>query len=311
MKITYKKVIGLAFKHCAVEIIFSVVCLAATALLPILELKVFNRIIYQLRAGWTNEMLVNIVCYFLLSLLLPILFFTIYNFFANNIKYQLDLILAGQALYKTTRNSVTNIESGEGVNNAYRASQTQSNGIVQIVFSLIELFFLIIRFILVSLSLGMTGILTTVMGIGLVYVMYKMKNKLSNIYTQFYWSLQEENRYIESINSILINRSSACEVRHYETQDWLYDQYQTRKKQNNQKEYEFTIKMQKMGVRVDYLQSLAYIGIILISYILAYNDIITVTWGITCIYAGQKLIGLVTQIVDKLNEYMIQKLTID
>lgn len=311
MKITYKKIFYLVIKHCTLDVLFTIVCLSITALLPVFELKVFNFLINQVSAGLTRDMIVITVSYFILSLLLPIKFRILYNFCANRIKYHMDFILAGQALYKISTISVTNIESGEGVNNAYRASQTQSNGNVQIVFFLIELFFLVIQFILVSMSLGITGMLTIVIGIGLAYVMYKMKYKISDMNTHFYWSLQEENRYIDSIYSVFGNRSCACEVRQYGTEDWLYDNYQTRKIQNNQKEYEFTKKIRKLGIKVDYLQILAYIFIILVSYILINTSLITVTWGITCIYAGQKLIGLITQIVDKLNQYMIQRLMVD
>lgn len=307
--VTYQSIFKLILKHCKSKAIVSLVVLTLITVFPSAEIYVFNHLIGQISLGWNYGIIVDVISYLLLFLFLPQLSMAVYRYCSNSIKCKLDVILASDALKKTLNVSVTDIESGEGVNTAYRASQTQNNGIAQIFFDFIELIMIIMQFVIFAVSLRLIGILAAMIGALLILGVYRWKHALSNESIQFYWALDEEKRYIEMIYGMLLNREYACEICQYETQDWLFCEYETRKTKTNQKEYEFEKQMKKSGCKIDYIQAIACAGVILLSCLLVHYGFITAAWGITYIYASDKWINFVGKIVDKLNQYSIKKLS--
>jgi len=311
MRVSYKRIIILAFKQTPIQVIMILICLFVSSVLPMMELYTFNYIVNSIMESEIKIKTTYIVLYFILSILLPNLFYFLYSYIGTNIRKELDLSLAGNALHKSTTVSATNLETGEGVNNAYRASQTQSNGIVQVFFHLIELFSIGSKFILVLLSLGIAGVAPAMLGCLLAVIMYRIKYKLSEESAQFYWSIQEDNRYCESIYEVLNNRNYAGEIRLFDTYDWIFDNYYTRKVRNNKKESDFTKAIQRKGDRVEWLQVCVLAITMIVYYILSNYSVISAGKAVTYIYASTKIYGMIAQIVDKYNQYVMQRIMMD
>lgn len=311
MCVSYKKITFLAIKHGPVQAIMIFVCLLVSSLLPVIELGTFNLIITSVMEGGIKTQAIYILLYFMASVLLPNLFYFLYSYFAADIKRRLDLALAGDALYKSTRTSATHIETGEGVNNAYRASQTQENGVAQAFFRLVELVSICAQFVLLMFSLGVVGIMPAILGVLLAFVMYRVKHKISEESAQFYWSMEEDNRYAECIYNMLNNRNYAGEIRLFNTYDWIFHKYSTRKKQNNIKERNYIEGAQRKGNRIEWLK----IGILAANTVvycaLVYWHILSAGEAVTCIYATTRIYAMIAQIVDKYDQFMMQKIMID
>lgn len=311
MRASYKKITFLAIKQGPIQAIIIFMCLLVSSVLPVIELGTFNLIINSVMERGIRIQAIYILLYFLASVLLPNLFYFVYSYFATDLKRRLDLVLAGDALYKSTRTSATHIETGEGVNNAYRASQTQENGVAQVFFRLVELVSICPQFILLMFSLGIVGIMPAISGVLLAFVMYRVKHGISEESAQFYWAMEEDNRYADCIYNMLNNRNYAGEIRLFNTYDWIFHSYSARKKQNNLKELNYIKGAQKKGNRIEWLKIGIFAANAVVYCALVYGDVLSAGKAVTCIYATTKIYAIIAQIVEKYDQFTMQKIMID
>lgn len=311
MKISYRKIVNIAFRTTLGRALLYLVGIAASAMMPVVELFYFNRIIEAVAQGESPIRIRYIVLYFSFSILFPNMVGLLLALLENSIQEVLEMELAGNALYKSTKVGATNVETGEGVNNVYRASQTQNDGVAKVFFLFIALYTDVLMFGFLLISIGIIGVIPAFLGGGLALVMYKIKSKLSEESNRFYWSLQEDNRYCDSIYEMLNDRNCAGEIRLFNTYDWLFDQFQTRKRINHQKERDFRRKIQREGSKVDWLQTGNLLVTIMFFYILSYMKVLSGAGAVTGIYASTRIYGMISGLVDKYNQYRIQRIIID
>lgn len=308
MKVSYKKILGLTIKNTPVVVSIYVLLSIMAVVLPAAELYFFDLMIRAILDGMLFDKVWIVGTYMLLSMLIPGIVRYVLLIVQNYIRLKLDLVLVGSSLEKTTLVEGTYVETGDGVNNAYRATQTQNNGVVQVFFLLNDLILDSAKIVLIILQMSIMGFVTMFFGVILFVITYKIRVQIAQDNMQFYWNLQEDNRYCDCIYDMLNSRNNAGEIKQYNTFDWLFDSYQNRKRINNAKEVGFFKKLQQREGMVELLQIISFAFSVVIFYLLTRYDVLAADVAISAIYAVTKVFPMLSGVVDKLNQKKVQQM---
>ncbi len=310
MRASYKKMLEHAVKNAPFYTAVYVLLTILVAVLPVIELYFFNLMI----RGVLEERILNdwwiIAVYLLCSMLVPRIVLHILSVVQTKIQNELDIVWAGSALEKTTLVEATYVETGEGVNNAFRATQTQDGGVCKTFFLLNDLIIDCFIVLFIVIQMKTMGIITLVLGIILFLTTYRIGLRIAESNTQFYWSIQEENRYCSSIYGLLNNRNIAGEIKQYDTYNWIFSSYRNRTKDNNKREVHFTKGTQiKSGV-IEGIQIISIILSVILYYSFVCCGLLAADYAITGVYATTKVFSKVSGLVEQLNHYKVQQMLI-
>lgn len=315
--LTVRKVIKRMFIKFPVYTMLSFTALILISLAPTIELYFFNRLISSI----TDEIMLNarmsgnsigyLFIYLLWSLILPFVFRSIYEALSLRIQREMDAELASNALEQTLKSSIKNIESGEGVNSAFRASQTQSGGVQGLVNSSIEMVFAVIKGLSLIISLGLAGLGVFALVLLFSVFLFRISKKTAQMNLESNWELDEDRRKSETLFGTMISRTTASEMWLYGNRMKTFRKYKQQQHEIFDFENKYRIKIMKHVLLSDYLMQFCLMLLMLAFACLYFFRGYSASFCITAVYASQMLLGIANDVVQKIVAYKQQTLILD
>lgn len=275
---------------------------------PVISLYFFHQLVSGLFAGTSGNVLIPVLFYLFFSLVFPFIVRAGYEQLSLTIQEQMDHLFSGNALKQTQNVSIRHIESGEGVNSAFRASQTQADGIQQLAFSVIDIGSVLVQAAILTLSLGWPGLWLLVVIAVFACPLYRINKRSSQLNLQSNWELEEEQRKSETLFAILTSRVAAAELWLYRLRSPYMRRYSQQQEHLNRRHSQNYTAITKFTLRAETVLQLCFLVLLGLVGFLYFFQFYEAAFCITLVYASQTLLSWGNGLVQKLIQYSRQSL---
>lgn len=282
--------------------------LLMSSMAPAISLYFFQQLVSALFTGPGSYDLIPLTLYLFFSLVFPFGMRAGYEQLTIRIQKQLDSLYSGNALKQTQNASIRYIESGEGVNRAFRASQTQAEGIQRLAFSVIDIGSILVQAALLTLSLGWPGLMMLAVIVVFACPLYQINKRSAELNLQCNWEIEEERRKSETLFSILASRVAAAELWLYRLRGRYLKRYSRQQDDLNRRDNENYRRITRYTLRAETVLQLCLIVQLIIVGSLYFFLSYEAAFCITLVYASQTLLSWGNGMVQNVIHYKKQKL---
>lgn len=282
--------------------------LLLSSIAPVISLYFFHQLVSGLFAGTSGNIFIPVLFYLFFSLVFPFIVRAGYEQISLTIQEHMDHLFSGNALKQTQNVSIRHIESGEGVNRAFRASQTQADGIQQLAFSVIDIGSVLVQAAILTLSLGWPGLGLLVVIAVFACPLYRINKRSSELNLQSNWELEEEQRKSETLFAVLTSRVAAAELWLYRLRSPYMKRYSQQQEYLNRRHSQNYAAITKFTLRAETVLQLCFLVLLGFVGFLYFFQSYEAAFCITLVYASQTLLSWGNGLVQKLIQYNRQSL---
>lgn len=286
-----RKVVKQMFKESPFSCVVLLFILVSQSLLPAITLHLLNEFILSVQNGVERQNVFYLFLYLVFTMVIPFLLSTLYQLLQLKIQKGVDIFFSSNILSRTQEVSITHLESGNGVNSTFRASQTQANGIQNFVFSMINMLLVLIQIIIVTLSMKTVGICILSIIILFSIPMFFLNRKIDNLNLHGYWDTDENRRKANNLFSVLISKNTASELWLYKTRKKYYKHYEHQIDKIHSIDRKNSLKIKKVVLLADSFYQICFFVIVIMIAYLMLNRAYQSAFCITLIYATQNLMS--------------------
>lgn len=309
--INFRIIIKQMFSELPFTCILVLVLLLMQSFLPAATLLWLNCLTRSMLEEVTRVNILYLILYLLFSIIVPFVLTAIYELLQLRIQERMDIMFSSKALAQTQNVSITYLESGDGVNSAFRASQTQSRGIQQLFFSVIHMVLAIVQIVVVTISMKKAGLYILVLVFVFTVPLFFVNRHIERLNLDNNWSIDEQRRKADTLFSVLTSKYAAAELWFYRLRARYFRKYKQQINEINIKNLQNYVKTAKAVLLADVVYQTCFLAVLLLIGYLKFFREYDIATCITLVYSTQNIMSFCGTVVQTMVSYNRQKQILD